>query len=223
MDVPGPHRFEYTAALDRIRVVLGELASEARQILTDATTAVVGPTAGQADTADVHAAVERLRGRSTELEAELVDLLLRQSPVAGDLRLVLAGLRIAAAIERMGELADHIAALADMRAPGGVVPPQLRPTVSQLGGLCVDLAGLLLKAISSGDSAAAQRVEDADEPIDMTHRRLMARASDPDWPHGTQAGVDIALLSRYYERFADQAVNAARQLAQIPPDRERRD
>jgi phosphate transport system protein len=216
MDIPGPHRFEYHAALSRIRVVLGELAGEARQMLTDATAVVAGPTAGRG-TADVHAAVERVRDRSAELETELVDLLARQSPVAGDLRLVLAGLRIAAVIERMAELADHIATLADLRAPAAVVPPALRPTISRLGGLCTDLAGLLIDAISSEDPAAPQRVEDADDPIDDMYRRLLAAPSAPDWPHGGQTAVDLALLSRFYERFADQAVSAARQLARIHP------
>jgi phosphate transport system protein len=218
MDIPGPHRFEYTAALGRIRVVLGELAGEARQMLIDATAAAAGSPSGRT-TADVHAALERIRGRSTEFEAELIDLLTRQSPVAGDLRLVLAGLRIAATIERMAALADHIAESADRRAPAAVVPPSLRPTVGRLGALCIDLAGLLVKAISSGDPIAAQHVEAADEPIDTMHRMLLARMGDPGWPHGTQAVVDMALLSRFYERFADQAVTAARQLARIHPDR----
>jgi phosphate transport system protein len=222
MDAPGPHRFEYTAALDRIRVVLGELAAETRQMVADATVAVAEPTAGLA-TADVHAAMERLHGSSAGLEAELVDLLVRQAPVAGDLRLILAGLRIAAVIGRMAELADHIATLADLRAPAAVVPPPLRPMISRLGGLCADLAGLLVEAIASHDPAAAQRVEKADDPIDEMHRRLLAVAGAPEWPHGTQAVVDMALLSRFYERFADQAVNAARQLARIPSDRGRED
>jgi phosphate transport system protein len=183
-------------------------------MMTDATASVAGPISDSA-IADIHAAGERLRERSTELEAELADLLARESPVAGDLQLVLAGLRIAVMIERMGELADHIAMAADRRAPAAVVPPPLCPTVSRLGSLCADLAGLLVEAISSGDPAAAQRVEDADDPIDEIHLRLLADLSDPDFPHGNQAIVDMTLLARFYERYADQAVTAARQLAGI--------
>jgi phosphate transport system protein len=203
--------------LDRIRVVLAELAAEARRILADATAAVVGPTSASADTSEAHASTERLRARSHELEGELVTLLTLQAPVvAGDLRLVLAGLRIAATVGRMAELADHIAGIADRRAPAAVVPAPLRPAVTRLGGLCDDIAGRLVTAISSDDPATAQRVEDADEPVDEVHRRLMAAITDPDWPHGIEAAVDLALVSRYYERFADQAVTAARHLGRIP-------
>jgi phosphate transport system protein len=103
-----------------------------------------------------------------------------------------------------------------MRAPAAVVPAPLCPTVIRLGGLCDDIAGRLVTAMSDHDPAAAQRVEDADEPVDELHRHLMAALTDPDWPHGIEAAVDLALVSRYYERFADQAVTAARHLGRIP-------
>ncbi|WP_018639012.1 phosphate signaling complex PhoU family protein [Parafrankia elaeagni] len=215
MDVPSPHRFAYTEALDRIRVVLSELASETRQMVTDATTAVAGPGAGNTDTAPLHATGKRIRDRSDALDDDLVMLLALEAPVAGDLRLILGALRIAAAIERMAGLASHIAAVADRRAPAPALPAPLHPTITRLGELCAHLVAQLVTAINSQDPAAPQRVEDADDPIDETHRSLLAAVTSPDWPHGIEAAIDLALLSRFYERFGDQAVTAARQLARI--------
>ncbi len=217
MDVPGPHRFDYTAELDRVRVALGELAAEASRIVTAATAAVAGPDAGRADTAAVHAALQSLQVRSRKLDDELVVLLACQNPVAGDLQLVVACLRIATGVERMGELADHIAATADLRRPAPVVPAPLRPTITHLGRLCGDLADQLAAAIRKDDREAARQVEDADDQIDQIHRRLLATLTDSAWPHGIQSAVDLTLLSRYYERFGDQAVTAARRLAGIHP------
>ncbi|WP_239311457.1 MULTISPECIES: PhoU domain-containing protein [unclassified Frankia] len=217
MDVPGPHRFEYTAELDRVRATLGGLAGEASQIVIAATAAVAGPDAGQADTIAVHAALARLHADSQELDDELVVLLACQNPVAGDLQLVVACLRIATAVERMGELADHIATTADLRRPASVVPAPLRPVITRLGRLCGDLAEQLAAAIRNDDREAARQVEAADDQIDQIHRRLLATLTDPAWPHGVQSAVDLTLLSRYYERFGDQAVTAARRLARVHP------
>ncbi|WP_131770328.1 phosphate signaling complex PhoU family protein [Candidatus Protofrankia californiensis] len=217
MDVPGPRRWEYTAALRRLRIMLGELAEQTSQIVLDATTAVTG----QADTAGVHTAVACLRGCCQNLDEDLVMLLARQNPVAGDLHLVVAGLRTATAVQRMAELADHIAATADRRAPAVVVPVGLRPTLTRLGRLCAEQASCLATAICADDPAlAARQVTAGDDPIDRIHRQLMAILTDPGWPHGIQRAVDLALLSRYYERYADQAVTAARHLARlrwVPP------
>ncbi|WP_250285107.1 MULTISPECIES: phosphate signaling complex PhoU family protein [unclassified Frankia] len=212
MDVPEPRRLEYTEALRRLRIMLGDLAEQTSQIVLDATTAVTG----RADTAGVHAAVACLRDCCQDLDEDLVLLLARQNPVAGDLHLVVAGLRTAAAVQRMAELAGHIAATADLRAPAVVVPVGLRPTLSQLGRLCAEQASSLATAICADDpAAAAWQVTAGDEPIDRIHRRLMAALTDPGWPHGIQQAVDLALLSRYYERYADQAVTAARQLVRL--------
>ncbi|WP_250279630.1 PhoU domain-containing protein [Frankia sp. Cppng1_Ct_nod] len=207
----------YTAELVQLRVVLGQLASEASHIVTSATATVAGSVCDRVRSSDVHTAVQRLRDHCRKLDDKMVVLLARQSPVAGDLHLVVAMLRIAGTVERMGELADHIAATADLRTPSPVVPAPLRPTVARLGGLSADLARRLAAAIVNDDPTAARRMENADDHIDQIHRQLLATLTDPAWPHGIQAAVDLTLLSRYYERFADQAVTAARQLGRVHP------
>ncbi|WP_322753222.1 phosphate signaling complex PhoU family protein [Frankia sp. Cas3] len=212
MDTPGPHRFEYTADLHRLRLLLATLADQTSQILTEATVAVTA----RAATAGVHTATVGLRAACQTLDDDLVVLLARQSPVAGDLHLVMASLRITMAVQRMGELADHIAAIADLRAPTVTVPAGLRPTLTGLGRLCADQAHRLADALRADDPvAAAGCVVAGDDPIDRIHRQLMTTVTDPDWPHGVQRAVDLTLLSRYYERYADQAATAARRLTRL--------
>lgn len=213
MDAPGPHRLEYQAALNKVRLTLADLVGQAAQIAIEATAAA---TEGAPDgTQAVHDAARRVVERSEDLDADLVDLLARQSPVAGELRLVVAGLRIATAVERMAELADHVVSTVDRRAPEPAVPEPLRPTIDQLGRRCAEIANLLAAAIHSGAPDDARRVEQADDRIDALQSDLMAAVTSPDWPHGTEAAVDLSLIARYYERFADQAVSVARRLAAI--------
>lgn len=217
VDTPRPHRLHYTAALDQLRTELGDLVGQARQILVDATATAVGTTAAARDAAPIHKAVRQVVGRSEDLNDALVDLLALQSPVAGDLRLVVAGLRIATAVERMAELADHVATTAEMRAPGPVVPQTLRPIVERLGTECAAVADLLAAAIASGSASDASRLRPADDRVDDLHHELMSAISAPDWPYGTGTAVDLTLLARYYERFGDQAVGAAARISLIHP------
>jgi len=217
METSGPHRLAYNARLDQLGPELAELASDVRDIVTGATAAVTGPRAGHEDTAHLYAARRKLKDRSDQLDETLVELLVREAPVAGDLRRVVAGLRILSNLERMADLAVHVAEAADRRAPAAVVPTQLRPTIARLGDLCCELVGLLVTALASTDLPLIRQVEEADEPIDETHRQLLAALTDPAGEHGIETAVDLALISRYYERFADQAVTAARQLAGLNP------
>jgi phosphate transport system protein len=192
---------------------LAEAAQRAANAIREATAAVLtDPTHARV----VHRHVTQAHRASARLDDQLVNLMALQSPVAGDLRLVVAGLRISTAVERMTELAGHIAESAERRG-GHVVPVQWQRQISELGMLCASLATGLTDALLEVDSRAARDLEQADEQIDQVHRRLMTAVTAPTWEYGTQAGVDIALLSRFYERFADQAITAARQLSAVHP------
>lgn len=64
--------------------------------------------------------------------------------------------------------------------------------------------------VLNNDSGKAAQLALDDEAMDDLHRHLFTVVIDPpDWPHGTAAAVDITLLSRYFERFADHAVDIA--------------
>ncbi|MGF7238278.1 MAG: phosphate signaling complex PhoU family protein [Frankia sp.] len=211
MSGPAEHRREFAAALAALPVELAEAARVAADAIGEATAAVL---TNPAHARVVHRHVAHARRASQELDDRIVTLMALQSPVAGDLRLAVVGLRISAALERMTELAGHVAESGERR-DGHVVPPQWQMQISELGMLCAGLATGLKDALLEGDSTAARNLEHADEQIDGVHRRLMAAVTAPSWEYGTQAGIDVALLSRFYERFADQAVTAARQLSTV--------
>lgn len=207
------HRRDFHAALTALPVQLAEAARVAADAIGEATVAVL---TNPARAGVVHRLVAQAQRDSARVDEEIVNLIGLQAPVAGDLRLVVAGLRISAALERMTQLAGHIAASAQRRG-GQVVPPPWQLQVSHLGRWCAGLASGLTDALLEVDSGAARELEQADDQIDEAHRRLMAAVTAPSWEHGVQAGVDLALLSRFYERFADQAVTAARQLSALHP------
>lgn len=161
----------------------------------------------------VIAADQQIDDMREELDTEVLSVLALESPVAGELRLVVAVLRISATLERMGDLAVHIAKVARMRYPESAVPAELRGVILEMG----QIAELIVQKAGSGlverDGSLLNEIERDDDRMDTLHRKLFTLLLNDDWDHGIEAAIDITLISRYYERFADHAVSLARRVA----------
>ncbi len=144
------------------------------------------------------------------VEDKVFDVVARQAPVASDLRLLLTSLHVGGDLERMGDLAEHVARTARRRHPAAVVPTELAEVFGQMGEVADQLAGKIAKAISALDAVAAAQMERDDDVMDDLHRQLFKLLLGPEWQHGVEVAVDTALLGRYYERYADHAVNVGR-------------
>jgi len=150
-----------------------------------------------------------------EVEARAFDLLARQGPVAGDLRIVVTSLRMNTDLERSGDLAVHVAELARRRYPASVVPVELRSTVLQMGQVAQRLITKAGSAIASRDLELCAEIERDDDEMDALHRQLFRVLLEDDWKGGIEATIDITLCSRFYERFGDHAVSVARRVVYL--------
>lgn len=139
-------------------------------------------------------------------------LLTRQAPIARDLRATVGSIQIVADIERMGALALHVAEIARRRHPQSALPGDVTGYFVEMGGIAVDLAANAHQVIVSCDLGRARYIREADDAMDHLHRHLFTVMMNRDWPHGTAAAVDVTLLGRYYERFADHAVEISRRI-----------
>ncbi len=147
-----------------------------------------------------------------DLEERSLALLARQAPVATDLRVIVTGLRMSADLERMGDLARHVAKLARMRYPESAIPAELRATILQMGQVAERIVAKTGSVIASRDLAVAGELETDDDVMDSLHRELFAVLLDDEWEHGIETAVDVTLCGRYYERFADHAVSVAQRV-----------
>jgi phosphate transport system protein len=163
----------------------------------------------------VISADEQVDALQAELEERSLSLLALQQPVATDLRVIVTGLRMSADLERMGDLARHIAKLARMRHPRSAIPPELRATVLQMGQVAERIVAKTGSVIAKRDLAVAGELEVDDDAMDELHLALFAALLDDRWTHGIEAAVDVTLCSRYYERFADHAVSVARRVVYL--------
>ncbi|MBB3049959.1 phosphate transport system protein [Prauserella isguenensis] len=203
-------RDAYNLELDNLRAQLGDmvqLVAEAMELATRSLLHQDLETAEQVISDDV-----KVDDARSAAEEKAYGLLALQAPVATDLRIVVAALHAAESIERMGDLALHVAKAARRRHPEPVLPPDVRPAFERLGDVDVRLARKLERVVRGDDAEAAKSLEDDDDEVDEIHRNLFTVIMDSDWQHGVSPAVDLTLLSRFYERYADHAVSVARRM-----------
>ena len=152
---------------------------------------------------------------ASKVEEDCYQVSALQQPVATDLRIVVAALRISASLERMGDLAVHIAKASRLRYPNSAVPAQCRPTFQSMGSIAQGVVAKTGAVIATKDIALAADLTRMDEEMDARHRELFQTVLSPTWEHGVEAAVDVTLLSRFYERFADHAVTIAKRVVYV--------
>ena len=158
------------------------------------------------------AAVDRQR---EVVEDRAFEILARQQPVAGDLRVLVAALRMVADLERMGDLAVHVAKVARLRYPECAVPDELRENVARMGVVAEEMVQAAGDILARRDLDESLELERQDEEMDLLRRSQFRVLLNDDWTHGVESAVDVALLGRYYERIADHAVSLARRVVYL--------
>ena len=204
-------RTAYHERLDHMLEQLGKMTRLVASAMSRANNALLDADIEMAEkviTSDAH--IDQMR---EELDAEVVSILALESPVAGELRLVVAVLRISATLERMGDLAVHIAKVARLRYPESAIPAELRGTLLEMGQIAELVVQKAGSALVARDGSLFEQIERDDDRMDALHRKLFTLILDDSWEHGVEGAIDVTLISRYYERFADHAVSVARRVA----------
>jgi phosphate transport system protein len=146
------------------------------------------------------------------LDARIIDIIARQQPVASDLRALVTALRMSADLERMGDMSHHVAKITRLRHPEAAIPAELIASFKQMGEAAEKIARKTGSVIASRDTEVALQVEKDDDEMDKLHRQLIGTLVDPNWKHGVESAIDLTLLGRYYERYADHAVSVSRRV-----------
>ena len=196
--------------LDGIGTTLLQIAGLVKVAMNDATLALLTVDLSIAE--KVIAADNVIDDIQHELDARTINLMARQQPVASDLRILVTSLRMSADLERMGDLAHHVAKQARMRYPNSAVPAELVPTITAMGLVADKLIDKLSSVMEHRDTVRALDIETDDDEMDKLHRDLIGVLLSKEWSHGVESAIDMTLLGRYYERFADHAVSIARRV-----------
>ena len=206
----GTIRGQFETDLQAIDDQMVEMTRLVGSAMSRATTALIDADLTIAES--VIGADEQVDALQHDLEEKSLLLLARQAPVATDLRALIAALRMSADLERMGDLARHVAKLARLRYPRSAIPAELRSDILEMGQIAQHLVVKTGSIIASRDISAAEQLEGDDDEMDRLHRGLFAKLLDPRWSHGVESAVDVTLCGRYYERYGDHAVGVARRV-----------
>ncbi len=147
-----------------------------------------------------------LDAQHDDLEARCFVLLARQAPVAGELRTIVAAMRMVADLARMGDLACHVAKIARLRYPTPAVPEGLVPNFELMARVAEEMVATAGRALSNRNAHDASKLADSDEEMDELRKSQFRILLGTEWPYSVEAAVDVALLGRYYEGIACHAV-----------------
>jgi phosphate transport system protein len=203
-------RTAYHEQLDALTDQLGEMCGLAGAAMERATQALL-----QADLVLAEQVItdhELMTTMSTKAEESAFVLLALQAPVAGDLRAIVSSIQIVADVDRMGALALHVAKIARRRHPQHALPEEVNGYFAEMGRVAVELGNSAQEVLVTRDPEKAARIREEDDAMDDLHRHLFTVLMDREWKHGVAAAVDVTLLGRFYERFADHAVEVARRV-----------
>jgi phosphate transport system protein len=201
-------RATFHAGLDELMSDLVRMVRLTGQMMTNASIALHQTDLALAGL--VIAQREQITAMYDVMERRCVSLLALQAPVAGDLRVVVAALHALGHVQRMGDLARHVAVIARIKRPNPMASGQVRPVLARMSLLTSQFAADAATAIEHQDPLSGCRLAVADNEVDALLRHLFGILFAEDWSHGVEQAVDAALIGRYYERFADHAVAIAR-------------
>jgi len=192
--------------LDEVRAELSRLAAFTIEAISRATGILLE---GDLDTANkLIEDDDEIDSRSVDLEERCYQLLALQAPVAGDLRQLVAVVKMIGEIERSADLTVNIAK-ASRRIYGHNLDPKVRGLIARMGEQAQQLFVAALESFEANDAAKAAALDDMDSFLDGLQRELVRRIlethaeSDMD----LQVAIQLAMVARFYERIGDHAVN----------------
>ena len=203
----------FTAEMSELADDLGAMARHVATAIDRATEALLTENVELAQ--HVIADDSKLDDVEETVDERCVLLIAQQQPVGLDLRTIIASLRISASLERMGDLARHIAEASRRAYPGSAVPDSHREIFEGMAAAARRAAGEVAELIETRDLNVAARIVEDDDQLDGLHAAAYARLLEPGFEATPQEILDVSLLARYFERFGDHAVGVSRRIVYL--------
>jgi phosphate transport system protein len=201
---PETHR-HFHEELSQVKVRLLTMSGEAEAALKLAVEALLERNPDKAN--QVIAGDRVIDGMEVDIEEACIDLLALQQPMAKDLRMLVAAIKIANDLERVGDHAVNLAQSAERLAQSRPIAPE--PEIIEMARLAREMLSDALEAFVRGDAAAGREVCLRDDKVDALNRsvfRILLTHMMED-PHIIGAALELFLVSRNLERVADLATN----------------
>lgn len=203
----------FQAELHQVGEELIQIATLVQQALASARTAFLD--------ADIQVAEEvisndaRIDFLQNDLDERSIDILALQAPVASDLRMIVGALRMSASLERMGDLARHLAQLARLRFPEPVLPESMRAHFDEMFEIDLKLISRVISVLGNRDISQSDEIFALKSELNLKHQQVFEMLAAPEWNSSVPTAVDVTLASRYLERIGDHGVSVARKVSYL--------
>jgi phosphate transport system protein len=207
-------RTTFHEELDQLEAALQEEGDLVLRVLRSALNALARGDDELAD--EVIRFDDQVDQRYVEIEEGVQSLLARQTPVASDLRLVLAVLRVNLHLERMADYCVTVAKLTKLMGGLDVSDNSILSSLEDMGERAEQMIRVALQAFQERDLEKARSLNELDELIDRANRRAVEDVlSLGDSPEEREYGLRMLVVSRCVERIGDHAVDIGEQVAYL--------
>lgn len=157
----------------------------------------------------VHQIEKKINEEHKKIDNACMGFLAKQGPVAKDLRMVLAIIKINTDLERMGDQAVNLAYTGNDYLSRR--PLQMLKEISRMSEIVRDMVRKSLDSFVRSDSMAASKVLEMDDSVDEIKNAVLhsLTAHIKANPNDTEAALDLILMARNFERLGDHATNIA--------------
>ena len=193
--------------LDQLRGNIAQMGGLAEEAIKEAMRALV-----QRDTEAAARVVEadrKIDALETEVERAAVQIIALRAPMADDLRDVVAALKIAGVVERIGDYAKNIAKRVPVLEQSGTIAPlSLLPEMARIAG---EMVANVLNAFAARDANAAIAVCERDEALDNFYNSIFRSLLTfmMENPHNITPATHLLFIAKNLERIGDHATNVA--------------
>ena len=199
-------RVKFEAQLERLNVELITMGALCEEVISGAAKALLDGDSGLRET--VLAAERDINQKERDIESLCMKLLLQQQPVARDLRLISAALKMITDMERIGDQAEDIAEIVRTVQGHG---PETMDIVRKMATATIQMVTESIEAFVKHDIMLAKKVVSDDDTVDacfdQVKSALITRiAADPT---DGEYAVDLLMIAKYFERIGDHATNIA--------------
>jgi len=199
-------RKQYHHDLEQARDDLALMAARVAERIPRATLVLLdGDLAGAEEVIGSDAEID---AAAVAIEERCIQILALQAPVAGELRQVVALMKMASEVERSGDMVRNICKVA-RRIYGHPLDPKMRGIVTRMGEQAQSIFTAAIEALRENDAAKAAALDDMDAYLDALQKQFAAAIfeSHAAGHIDIQVAVQLAMAARFYERIGDHAVN----------------
>lgn len=203
----------FQAELQQVNEELIQVATLVKEALVRASESFLNADIEEAE--EVISNDQRIDFMQNQLDERCIDILALQGPVASDLRTIVSSLRMSSSLERMGDLARHVAQIARMRFPERALPSEITPLFEEMVSLDRQIIDAVVELLRTHELSHTENIYAHKARINELHREVFKKLNAEEWGHAPQVTVDVTLASRYLERFGDHGVSVARKVSYL--------